>query len=140
MIALSPKNAASASHAYGASSPISTETDNGTAVTTEDGSATSSEALRRQEVASRLVRYRDHYDSDIALNMERIQDINEAIERYHSEADTNGSKTRAIQVLTASLADAQKCLEDASLARARIDLELALWMPAKAVAYDEQQI
>ncbi|KAJ2394128.1 hypothetical protein GGI23_004807, partial [Coemansia sp. RSA 2559] len=133
-------NAASASHAYSASSQIPTETDNGTAVTTADGAATSSEALRRQEVASRLVRYRDHYDSDIALNTERIQDINESIERYHSEADNNGSKSRAIQVLTASLADAQKCLADASLARARIDLELALWMPAKAVAYDEQQI
>ncbi|KAJ1796425.1 hypothetical protein LPJ59_003755 [Coemansia sp. RSA 2399] len=140
MIAFSPKNAGSASHTYGDSSPIPTETDNGTAVATTDGAATSPEALRRQEVASRLVRYRSHYDSDIEVNLERIQDINESIERYQSEADANGSRSRAIQVLTASLADAQKCLEDASLARARIDLELALWMPAKAVVCDEQQI
>ncbi|KAJ2551033.1 hypothetical protein EV175_003842 [Coemansia sp. RSA 1933] len=124
MNALSPNNAA------GATSLIAPEANNETVVAAADDTTPSPEALRIQEVTSRLVRYRDHYDSDIALNLERVKDISEAIERYQSEADANGSKLRAIQVLTASLADAQKCLDDASLARTRIDHELALWLPA----------
>ncbi|KAJ1668626.1 hypothetical protein EV178_000302 [Coemansia sp. RSA 1646] len=135
MITLSLTNAASPSHTPCASSPVATEP----VATTATDDAMSPETLRIQEVASRLIRYRDHYDSEITFNQERVKDINEAIDRYQSEADANGSRSRAIQVLTASLADAQKCLDDASLARTRIDHELALWIPAKSAASDKQQ-
>ncbi|KAJ1993484.1 hypothetical protein GGI25_002771 [Coemansia spiralis] len=80
----------------------------------------------KQEVAARLCRYRDHYDGEIARQLERMQDINTAIGKYSGM--NNGA--RALQVLAQSLEDAQRCLGDARLAKARLELELAMWMPA----------
>ncbi|KAJ2656652.1 hypothetical protein IWW48_004902 [Coemansia sp. RSA 1200] len=141
MIAVSPDTAtgSTTSHTPSVFSLVAGDLNNGPsspAVTAASAAAaassSSSEALRVAEVVSRLVRYRDHYDNEILQNLERIQDINETILRYQSEADTNGSKPRAIEMLAASLADAQKCLGDASLARTRIDHELAMWMPSSS--------
>ncbi|KAJ2518738.1 hypothetical protein GGI11_002782 [Coemansia sp. RSA 2049] len=138
MIAVSPDTApgSTTSHAPSAFPLVAGNINNGPASPAASAVAASpsSEALRVAEVVSRLVRYRDHYDNEISQNLERIQDINEAILRYQSEADTNGSKLRAIEMLAASLADAQRCLGDASLARTRIDHELAMWMPSSSSA------
>ncbi|KAJ2504922.1 hypothetical protein GGI11_007185 [Coemansia sp. RSA 2049] len=137
MIAVSPDTAtgSTTSHAPSVFPLVAGNINNGPsspAVTAASAASSSSEALRVAEVVSRLVRYRDHYDNEISQNLERIQDINETILRYQSEADTNGSKLRAIEMLAASLADAQRCLGDASLARTRIDHELAMWVPSSS--------
>ncbi|KAJ1890235.1 hypothetical protein LPJ66_007597 [Kickxella alabastrina] len=91
--------------------------------------------LQRQEVVNRLIRYRDYYDVEITRQQERMVDIARALDNFGRAADTNNSRRRAIEVLTASLEDAHRCLNDAQLAKSRLELEIGQWtasVPASA--------
>ncbi|KAJ2372320.1 hypothetical protein IW150_004175 [Coemansia sp. RSA 2607] len=82
---------------------------------------------QQHEVVVRLMRYRDYYTAEIERQNERIVEINHAMATFGQNAGASDSKRRAMEVLSASLVDAKRCIDDAQLAKTRLELELAQW-------------
>ncbi|KAJ1998862.1 hypothetical protein GGI04_004815, partial [Coemansia thaxteri] len=84
----------------------------------------------RQEVVARLDQYRAFYDAEISRQLERLTDISKALASVSQSEVSNGSRVRALEVLNMSLKDAKNCLQDAQLAKTRIELEIGVWSAA----------
>ncbi|KAJ2848468.1 hypothetical protein IWW36_003282 [Coemansia brasiliensis] len=82
---------------------------------------------KRQEVLTRLTRYRDYYSTEIERQQERISDIEKALVSFNKQTD-NDNRGCAIDRLTGLLEDAQKCLCEARLAKERQEMEIARWL------------
>ncbi|KAJ2743486.1 hypothetical protein GGI20_003709 [Coemansia sp. BCRC 34301] len=97
------------------------------AMIAKDNAVAAATWQHRQDVVARLVQCCAFYDAEISRQDERIIDISRALANLEKQKDNAAFAQVARATLSASLSDAQRCLNEAKLAKHRFEMELGLW-------------